>query len=379
MLVGADGLRSTVRQQCSARRRAALCRLCCLARVACGKRDPAGDPSRTVRADDVLPAAGRAVSRLSGRRPDDELRPGHRRYNVIWYRPADEATELPQLLTDEPASPIRSRFRRRSFAANRSPQCALPPSGLLAPQFRAIVRLIDEPILQPIYDLASPRLAFGRVAIIGDAAFVARPACRRPVSRRLPMMPRPWRRRLMRERCRGRAAPLRGGTVAGQQSDHRAGAAPWRLFAGDADRRRARPLGAPQHSRSGARRNRDDRFFTELTRTACLRFAREILRDAAVRDSGFADRLRCIAAAPDEARHAVGDDRADTHDVAVVQRRERVVLRAAEAGIDEDDVSIASGGNDAAVEPIDSGIVAGRHATAISGGTPASAARWLMV
>jgi 2-polyprenyl-6-methoxyphenol hydroxylase-like FAD-dependent oxidoreductase len=46
---------------------------------------------------------------------------------------------------------------------------------LLAPQFREIVRLIDEPILQPIYDLESPRLAFGRVAIIGDAAFVARP------------------------------------------------------------------------------------------------------------------------------------------------------------------------------------------------------------
>jgi 2-polyprenyl-6-methoxyphenol hydroxylase-like FAD-dependent oxidoreductase len=46
---------------------------------------------------------------------------------------------------------------------------------LLPPQFRAIVRLIDEPILQPIYDLQSPHLAFGRVAIIGDAAFVARP------------------------------------------------------------------------------------------------------------------------------------------------------------------------------------------------------------
>ena len=46
---------------------------------------------------------------------------------------------------------------------------------LLAPQLRTIVRLIDEPLLQPIYDLASPRLAFGRVAIIGDAAFVARP------------------------------------------------------------------------------------------------------------------------------------------------------------------------------------------------------------
>jgi len=46
---------------------------------------------------------------------------------------------------------------------------------LLAPQFRAVVRLIAEPILQPIYDLEVPQMAFGRVAIIGDAAFVARP------------------------------------------------------------------------------------------------------------------------------------------------------------------------------------------------------------
>ena len=46
---------------------------------------------------------------------------------------------------------------------------------LLPPQFQAIIRLIDEPILQPIYDLESPHLAFGRVAIVGDAAFVARP------------------------------------------------------------------------------------------------------------------------------------------------------------------------------------------------------------
>jgi 2-polyprenyl-6-methoxyphenol hydroxylase-like FAD-dependent oxidoreductase len=38
-----------------------------------------------------------------------------------------------------------------------------------------VVRQIDEPLLQPIYDLESPRLAQGRVAILGDAAFVARP------------------------------------------------------------------------------------------------------------------------------------------------------------------------------------------------------------
>ena len=32
-----------------------------------------------------------------------------------------------------------------------------------------------KPFFQPIYDLASPQLAIGRVALLGDAAFVARP------------------------------------------------------------------------------------------------------------------------------------------------------------------------------------------------------------
>ena len=48
-------------------------------------------------------------------------------------------------------------------------------TDLTKPNSAWIVRLIDEPILQPIYDLQSPQLAFGRVAIVGDAAFVARP------------------------------------------------------------------------------------------------------------------------------------------------------------------------------------------------------------
>jgi 2-polyprenyl-6-methoxyphenol hydroxylase-like FAD-dependent oxidoreductase len=107
--------------------------------------------------------------------PDNELREGQRRYNVVWYRPADEAAELPQLLTDKngvahTVSIPPPLIRAEPIAAMRA-----AAERLLAPQFREIVRLIDEPILQPIYDLESPRLAFGRVAIIGDAAFVARP------------------------------------------------------------------------------------------------------------------------------------------------------------------------------------------------------------
>ena len=33
--------------------------------------------------------------------PDNDLRRGHRRYNFVWYRPASEDEQLPRLLTDE--------------------------------------------------------------------------------------------------------------------------------------------------------------------------------------------------------------------------------------------------------------------------------------
>ena len=46
---------------------------------------------------------------------------------------------------------------------------------LLAPQFRDVVSLAERPFLQPIYDIQVPRMCAGRIALIGDAAFVARP------------------------------------------------------------------------------------------------------------------------------------------------------------------------------------------------------------
>jgi 2-polyprenyl-6-methoxyphenol hydroxylase-like FAD-dependent oxidoreductase len=157
MLVGADGLRSTVRQQC-------LPDVVPLYAGYVAWRallpERAVPPQLFELMTFCLPPGEQCLGYpVAG--PDNELRAGQRRYNVVWYRPADEATELPWLLTDESGDATAAM----RVAAER----------LLAPQFRAIVRLIDEPILQPIYDLQSPRLAFGRVAIIGDAAFVARP------------------------------------------------------------------------------------------------------------------------------------------------------------------------------------------------------------
>jgi len=99
---------------------------------------------------------------------------GQRAYNIVWYRPADIDT-LADLSID-------IHGRRHDGA---------PPPGLIRPQIvtrikadaRArLPRIIadifvraDLPFFHPIYDLASPQLAFGRVALVGDAAFVARP------------------------------------------------------------------------------------------------------------------------------------------------------------------------------------------------------------
>jgi 2-polyprenyl-6-methoxyphenol hydroxylase-like FAD-dependent oxidoreductase len=107
--------------------------------------------------------------------PDNDLRPGHRRYNVVWYRPADESTELRRLLTDDGGTTHAISIPPPLIRQTHIAAMHAAAERLVAPQFRAIARLMDEPVLQPIYDLETPCMAFGRVAIIGDAAFVARP------------------------------------------------------------------------------------------------------------------------------------------------------------------------------------------------------------
>ncbi|HEX5507837.1 MAG TPA: FAD binding domain-containing protein [Pseudolabrys sp.] len=107
--------------------------------------------------------------------PDNDLRPGHRRFNVIWYRPADERTKLKWLLTDESGMTHAISIPPPLIRREAVTEMRAAAERLLAPHFRQVVRVIDEPILQPIYDLESPHMACGRVAILGDAAFVARP------------------------------------------------------------------------------------------------------------------------------------------------------------------------------------------------------------
>jgi 2-polyprenyl-6-methoxyphenol hydroxylase-like FAD-dependent oxidoreductase len=103
-----------------------------------------------------------------------ELNAGHRRYNWVWYVNMD-AAELEATLTDRNG---RSRdfavpaghFSLESIASLHSRAAAdLPPA------LAAAVTKTPVPFVQAITDMVVPRMHSGRLAIIGDAAFIVRP------------------------------------------------------------------------------------------------------------------------------------------------------------------------------------------------------------
>jgi len=101
-----------------------------------------------------------------------ELHAGERRYNAVWYR---KVADLDEALTDRDG-------RRQPFS--------LPPSGvsdtakttliaeareLLPPSFADVFEAEPAPFVQAIFDMEALRMVDERIALVGDAAFVARP------------------------------------------------------------------------------------------------------------------------------------------------------------------------------------------------------------
>jgi 2-polyprenyl-6-methoxyphenol hydroxylase-like FAD-dependent oxidoreductase len=100
---------------------------------------------------------------------------GRRRYNFVWYRPAEATLALPALLTDADGVSHPLGIAPHKVSWRHVADMRMAARELLAPQFAEMIEKTAQPFFQPIYDLVSQRLAFERVGLMGDAAFVARP------------------------------------------------------------------------------------------------------------------------------------------------------------------------------------------------------------
>ena len=106
---------------------------------------------------------------------NNETRLGRRAYNIVWYRPADPEKTLPDLCNDATGQCHGTSIPPPLIRPEVSDRIRATARALVAPQLAEIFVRAKQPFFQPIFDLESPHIVFGRVALAGDAAFVARP------------------------------------------------------------------------------------------------------------------------------------------------------------------------------------------------------------
>jgi 2-polyprenyl-6-methoxyphenol hydroxylase-like FAD-dependent oxidoreductase len=105
---------------------------------------------------------------------DDSTEPGRRRWNWVWYRRYD-TNELQDLLVDRDG--VQQPFSLPPGTAKQMDIDRLKDEAqtLLGPTFRALVHATDIPFMQPIVDVQTRSMRYGRVLLTGDAASVPRP------------------------------------------------------------------------------------------------------------------------------------------------------------------------------------------------------------
>ena len=102
---------------------------------------------------------------------NNETQPGQRAYNVVWYRPT-RPEKLADLCTDATGKCHGTTIAPPLIRPDVIAWIKAQARELVAPQVAEIMERDPRPFFQPIFDLDSPQIVFGRVALLGDAAFV---------------------------------------------------------------------------------------------------------------------------------------------------------------------------------------------------------------
>jgi 2-polyprenyl-6-methoxyphenol hydroxylase-like FAD-dependent oxidoreductase len=104
----------------------------------------------------------------------EAIEPGKRRYNWVWYRNVAQ-NRLAELLSDARGRQRASSIPPGLLSAASETDLREAAARHLPPAYRALVAATREPFLQTIQDLSVRRMAVGRIALVGDAAFIPRP------------------------------------------------------------------------------------------------------------------------------------------------------------------------------------------------------------
>lgn len=106
---------------------------------------------------------------------DESLISGERRFNWVWYVNYDQANELPRILTDKVGKHRDYSIPAGMLAPDVEREMRRYADAVLAPPFQKLIAATTEPFVQAILDLSVSQMVFGRVALVGDAAFIPRP------------------------------------------------------------------------------------------------------------------------------------------------------------------------------------------------------------
>jgi 2-polyprenyl-6-methoxyphenol hydroxylase-like FAD-dependent oxidoreductase len=105
---------------------------------------------------------------------NNETEPGKRAYNIVWYRPTT-LEQLADFCTDASGKPHGTSIPPPLLRPDVVAWSKAQARALVAPQVAEIFERDPRPFFQAIFDFISPQTVFGRVALLGDAAYLARP------------------------------------------------------------------------------------------------------------------------------------------------------------------------------------------------------------